>query len=260
MKKMRISRCSVALVALACLVGNSKAEPSPGEQTFPVLTTRTASYTNAVVTSKTKNYIFVLHSSGMVNIKIDELTPELQEELGYSVPKPKQSTHVVLAKSVKDVIPANLNEKVKPLEDSLRLMQSNVLVAQQNIRANPKLLYAVLGVVALCYLFYCYCCHLICVKCKEPGGLLVWIPGFQMIPMFWAAGMSGWWFVLSWLPFVPILWAINIAKARGKSGWTALFLILPPTSLLAFLYLAFSGEPEPKIGGPRYKSMSLQTA
>ncbi len=256
MKKLRISRCSVALVALACLVGNSKAEPSSGEQTFPVLTTRTASYTNAIVTSKTKSYIFVLHSSGMVNIKIDELTPELQEELGYSVSKPKQSSNIVLAKSVKDVIPTGLNDKMKPLEEKLR---ANVLIVEQNLRSNPKILYAALGVVALCYLFYCYCCHLICVKCKEPAGLLVWIPGFQLIPMFWAAGMSGWWFVLSWLPFVPILWAINIAKARSKSGWTAFFLILPPTSLLAFLYLAFSGQPEPKLG-PRYRSMSLQTA
>ena len=253
MKILRISRCGVGLVVLTCLVGSSKAET---EHTFPVLTTRTASYTNAVVTSKTKNYIFVLHSSGMVNIKIDELTPELREELGYSVPKPKEQANVVLAKSVKGMIPTDLNDKMKPLEESLR---TNVLIAEQNLRANPKLIYVALGVVGFCYLFYCYCCHLICIKCKEPGGLLVWIPGFQMIPMFWAAGMSGWWFLISWIPFVPILWAINIAKARGKTGWTAFFLILPPTSLLAFLYLAFSGGPEAKPQA-RYKSMSLQTA
>ena len=258
MKTLRIIRCSAALVALACLVGTSKAgDLGPGEQSFPVLQTKTACYTNAVVTSKTKSYIFVLHSAGMVSIKVDELPVELQEQLGYSVPKPKQSPSVVLAKAVSSV---NLKENVKPLEDNLRTMQANVLVMEKNIRSNPKYLYMVLGVVALCYLFYCYCCHLICVKCKEPAGLLVWIPGFQLIPMFWAAGMSGWWFLVSWLPFVPILWSIKIAKARGKSGWTAFFLIFPFTSLFAFLYLAFSSEPEPKIGGPRYKSMSLQTA
>ena len=58
-----------------------------------------------------------------------------------------------------------------------------------------------------------------------------------------------------------VLWSFNIAKARGKSVWVGVMLLLPITSLLAFLYLAFSNgataeeeeEPEPKI-------MTLQTA
>ena len=37
-----------------------------------------------------------------------------------------------------------------------------------------------------------------------------------------------------------VLWCFNIAKARGKSVWVGVLLLLPITSLFAFLYLAFS--------------------
>ena len=76
--------------------------------------------------------------------------------------------------------------------------------------------------------------------------------------------MSGWWFLAYLLPFLNlvafILWSVNITKARGKSGWVILFLILPPTYFFAILYLAFSSgvsaedeEAEPEV-------MTLQTA
>jgi hypothetical protein len=37
-----------------------------------------------------------------------------------------------------------------------------------------------------------------------------------------------------------IVLSIKIVKSRGKSPWVAFLLILPPTSLFAFLYLALS--------------------
>jgi hypothetical protein len=53
---------------------------------------------------------------------------------------------------------------------------------------------------------------------------------------------------------------VKIAKARGKSGWVTAFLLLPPSTFLAILYLAFSkgggaqqDEHEPQV-------MSLQAA
>ena len=122
-----------------------------------------------------------------------------------------------------------------------------------------------LGIALLIYLFHCYCCMLICRKTGNPPGILVWVPVVQLFPLLRAAGMSGWWF----LAFLragaeycgPVLWCFNIAKARGKSVWVGVLLLLPVTNLFAFLYLAFSNgasadedeEPEPKI-------MTLQAA
>ena len=66
--------------------------------------------------------------------------------------------------------------------------------------------------------------------------------------MLRAAGMSGWWFLAYFVPLlnlVPlILWPLKIAKARGKSVWVGVLLLLPVINLFAFLYLAFSnGRP-----------------
>jgi hypothetical protein len=36
------------------------------------------------------------------------------------------------------------------------------------------------------------------------------------------------------------MWSIKIVKTRGKSPFVAFLLIMPPTTLFAFLYLAFS--------------------
>ena len=73
--------------------------------------------------------------------------------------------------------------------------------------------------------------------------------------------MSAWWFLVSFLPLLNlvgiILWSVNIAKARGKSGWVAFWLILPLTSFLALLYLAFSEGGEADLGGGKSNVMQL---
>jgi uncharacterized membrane protein YhaH (DUF805 family) len=81
--------------------------------------------------------------------------------------------------------------------------------------------------------------------------------------MLRAAGMSRWWFVAYFVPLFnlmpAILWGFKIAKARGKSLWIGVLLLLPVTNLFAFLYLAFSdsasGDGDE---GPEPKVMSLQ--
>src|SRR4029453_14692804 len=56
--------------------------------------------------------------------------------------------------------------------------------------------------------------------------------------------MSGWNFLLIWLPvvgaIVSIVWCFKICVARQKSGGLGLFFLLPITNILMFLYLAFS--------------------
>jgi hypothetical protein len=63
------------------------------------------------------------------------------------------------------------------------------------------------------------------------------------------------------LNLVPLfLWPLMIAKARGKSVWIGVLLLLPVTNLLAFLYLAFSDSASREEDeGPEPKVMSLQT-
>src|SRR6266404_710243 len=54
------------------------------EQTFEVLRIGTHTYRNVTVTTKSKNYIFIMHSTGMENIKLTELPPDILRKLGYS--------------------------------------------------------------------------------------------------------------------------------------------------------------------------------
>jgi hypothetical protein len=106
---------------------------------------------------------------------------------------------------------------------------------------------------------------LICQKTGQEPGVLVWLPVFNVFPLLRAAGMSPWWFLASFVPVLNlvayILWCVNIAKARAKTLWTAIFLLLPLTNLLAFLYLAFSGSGgRKKNENRRIEIMTLETA
>src|SRR5215469_4069442 len=90
MNNVRFARCAARilagamLVALYCLPLTAR-----GEETFPVLQVGTQTYTNVTVTSKNSNYIFIVHDAGMVNIKIADLPPEIQDQVGYHPPPPK---------------------------------------------------------------------------------------------------------------------------------------------------------------------------
>jgi hypothetical protein len=124
-----------------------------------------------------------------------------------------------------------------------------------------------LGIVLVFYLFWCYCCARICEKAGHPGGFLVWLPVLQLFPLLRAAGMSGWWFLAFCLPLLNlvghILWSIRICKARGKGVLCTVFLLLPVTSFLAFLYLAFSGGarfPARTAPKPKVQMMTLEAA
>jgi hypothetical protein len=75
-----------ALVTMAWLtVGAifSHVHPAVGvtEERFEVLQTKTGLYTNVTVTSKTEEWIFIVHAGGMSNIKISDLTKDVQAKL-----------------------------------------------------------------------------------------------------------------------------------------------------------------------------------
>ena len=256
---MRLGLSALQLLSCVCVQAS--------EDTFPVLRIGAETYRNVTVTTKAKNYIFILHATGMTSIKVSQLPEDLREKLGYTIPtvrKPATNNAAVWARrEISKLSVPQIKELSARLEQQWRGESSSRLSAIG--LAGPKLLIAALGALLLFYLFHCYCCMLICQKTGKPPSLLIWLPVVQLFPLLRAAGMSAWWFLAYFVPvlnLVPlIVWPFAIAKARGKSVWVGLLLLLPVTNLFALLYLAFSGgnsgdtdeEPEPKV-------MTLQAA
>ncbi|MFO1477867.1 MAG: hypothetical protein U1F98_14630 [Verrucomicrobiota bacterium] len=254
------------------------------EEKFDVLKTRTGTYTNVTVTSKTADYVFILHANGMINVKITDLTMDVRRQLGYATtPEPAVTNEVatVAAREAADEhasIAASGQGPEWKLPAGMSLQDLRKLVLQ--------FLLIVLAVSLVIYLFTCFCLRLICIKSNYDPGLLIWIPGFQLIPLFRAAGMSPLWFAAILAPAIctilaatgtfggsllvlispiaplvaHVVWCINIVKARNKASWLALPLLLPITYFPTLIYLAFSSAAPADEAPPRYKSMALQTA
>ena len=257
-------------LALAALLMRPLSGLGATEDTFEVLHIGTRSYTNVTVTTKAKSYIFILHAGGMASIKVSEIPPELQQQLGYAGASASKSATNTAAVWVKKEIAKIDVPQIKDLRKRLEQKWRGQPVARLSAMGliGPKLNRTVLGIVMglylLLYLFYSYCCMLICRKTGRPAGILVWLPFLKLFPMFRAAGMSWWWLLAFFVPvlnLVPvILWPLKIAKARGKSAWIGILLLLPIINLFAFLYLAFSDSTaEADDEGPEPKVMCLQT-
>jgi hypothetical protein len=217
------------------------------EHKFPVLQIGTQEYKNVTVTTKAKDYIFILHSTGMTNIKVAELPENLRAELGYEGPAAKEKKAAVWSGAgVPKFDKAEMEKIEKQLNAALgpgRKLPPMVSLIQ------PWMIYAFLGGCFLAYLFFCYCSMLICAKTGNQAGLLVWLPILQMIPLLKAAGMSPAWFLAMFVPLlnlvVPIIWSFKIVTARSKGPAIAIMLLLPLFNVIAYLYLAFSDGATP---------------
>ena len=253
-------------LAVALLLMRVYGAAAAEEQTFALLQIGTQTYTNVTVTTKAKDYIFILYAGGMTSLKVANLPAEVREKLGYASPAKTNSALKVSSAWAK----AGVTQLDSPRIQAIRQDLSRRLHLDK--AAGPELwaLFrngTVLGILALLvviYLLRSYCFMLICHKAGHPPGGLVWLPVLQFFPLVRAAGMSGGWFVASLLPLLNlvtfVLWSVKIAKARGKSGWVTLFLILPPTYFLAVLYLAFSSGGAAEEDGKEPEVMTLQTA
>ncbi len=246
-------------IALACAFSACVGLGATAEQTFPVLKIGTQTFTNATITTKAKDYIFVMHSSGMANIKVSQLSDELRETLGYpTAPKPRTNSVLTLAKQK---IAQAETPQVKEVE---KAVLARLPASLQNPGIfTPQFILMVLGGLAFGYLFSCYCFMLICQKAGTTPGVLVWLPVLQLFPLLRAAGMSPAWFLAFFVPFLNVfagvLWAIKIVQARSKAGVWALVLLLPLVNVIAILYLAFSDKPQPR-QEQRVEIMTLDTA
>lgn len=227
------------------------------EETFEVLETRTGTYENVTVTSKAKEWIFILHSAGMGNVKVADLPEEIQLKLGYNLPKEKPKPVTI------PTMEALTDIKVPEVQQLQADWREGGTAAVFKAFGNPIAVWTLLGILALAYLFFCYCSMMICRKTHTTPGILVWIPVLQLIPLLRAAGMSGVWFLAFFVPVLNIIaqvvWCFKIVKARGKGSLLAIGLLLPVTSPFTFLYLAFSEAAPIRITSQRVP-LALETA
>jgi hypothetical protein len=245
---------------LKCLALTALFVPAMGwagaEETFDVLQIGSQTYQNVTITTKAKDYIFIMHSTGMSNIKVAELSPEQKAKLGYKRKSASASSNAV----------SNWAKQTLAKVDMPQLTQFGASLTGQapsGSKLSLTQLLPVLGIVLVLHFLFSYCCMLICQKTGNDPGMLVWIPIVQLFPMLRAAGMSRGWFIAFLVPLINIIgfivWASNISQARGKSGWVALFLILPFTNPLALMYLAFS-KGTPARDDRRIEVMALELA
>ena len=245
-------------VLVACFVPFQGMAGSVGDK-FDLLQIGTQTYTNVTVTTKAKDYIFLVHDGGMISIKTTELNLGLKKKLGYVPTDTPTNAATVWAKQEL----AKIN--VAPLAQLKQKHERKLPwgLSMQKLLAS-KALYFVGATAFVVYLFHCYCCMLICQKTGKPASLLVWLPVVQLFPLLRAAGMSGWWFLAYFVPLVNIvahvLWCLNIAKARGKTVLVGVLLLLPVTGLFAFLYLAFSGGQPAQEKRQRQRALTFQAA
>jgi len=233
-----------------------------GDVHLDMLKTRTDSFKNVTVYNQSKTDIFIKHERGIASIKFTELdveTLELLVQSGYSIKLPASTGKSVTTVHARELSPGT-NEAPATVSDSKwnvisesklspelreKIMPAvTPLMELASRQISPKVIWAVLGGLAIAYLFLCFCFKQICTKAGSEPGFLIWLPVLQLFPLLRAAGMSGWWFLAWLLPVLNIIaqivWSFKIVQARGKNVLVAIGLLLPITNLFSLLYLAFS--------------------
>jgi hypothetical protein len=222
------------------------------------------------VTSKTSNYIFILHDAGMVNIRVADLPSDVQDELGLHPPAPKLPASENAKIMAKQAI-AKVQSQVQ--SPAMKAAEAKVVGAWQENIANrlpppnaftPQVLGLLCGGMLLVHLFLSFCSKSICTKAGSQPGFLIWLPLFQIIPLLRAAGMSGWWFILCLIPVLNILpgviWAVKIVHARSMNALVTVMLLVPGLNIIGFFILAFAPAPAPKPVNRAPTIMSLEEA
>ena len=233
------------------------------DETFEVLQIGTQTYSNVTITTKSKTSVFFTHSGGMANVKTSDLPPQVKEQLGFAEEQPRIRTNSP-AVWAKNALARMETPKVKEVERQVE--EKWRAYFPDGVATMPPIDQATLGMLigslVLLHLCFSFCYMSICKKTGIQPGVMVWLPILQIFPLLRAAKMSYGWFLALFVPLlnllVPIIWCFKIAKARGKSAVLGFLLILPLTSLFAFLYLAFSDRAGGNEKG-HIRMMSLET-
>ena len=230
-----------ALVVSLLLLG-VQSLMAAGEIQVPLIKTSTEEYQNVKVFNRTASHLSFSYEHGTAVIKLSDIDPDSlaaieRAQAGLPEPIPGMPVETTTVATTKAPLTFNW-------ETITKLASSKLTADSLPPGITMVWVWRFLGVLAGLWFGFSLCCSLICKKAGQPGGLLVWLPVFQVIPLFRAAGMSGWWFLAQFIPLLNlvafVLWAVKISQARGKGFLTAVFLILPVTNIFAFLYLAFS--------------------
>jgi len=237
------------------------------EQTFDALQIGATTYRNVTVTTKSKDYVFILHSRGMTNLKVGDLPGDARTKLGYPDPAAAQVKTNAPAAWARETLSRIESPQVKQLGQHLmNWAQGAPAITRMSLPVlSPKVIFIASVAFLALYLFHCYCCLLICAKAGSKPGALVWLPLLQLFPLLRAASMPRWWFLGFLVPglnlIAQVVLCIKLTRARGKTFWVALFLIFPLTSPFAAIYLAFSGgRPRRRDDRRRLEIMTLETA
>ena len=248
MKPVMMNKAAKALrralrTAIACLV--MFACSTFADIQLDELKTSDGTYKNVKVFNRTATHLSFAHSRGVAVIQLKELDEETLARIDQRASSPGDDAGGLVLRGKNEK-----SEGYTPIFDSAQIksftaaLSDNPFLKYQLEGIDRTAVFISLGVMLGFWLFFSYCSSLICKKAGTDPGVLVWLPVFQLIPLIRAAGMSGWWFLAWFIPalniIASVLWCIRIADARGKSPWVGVFLILPVTNVLAFLYLAFS--------------------
>lgn len=203
------------------------------DETLSTMAVAGSTYSNVTVLSTSATHVFVKYHKGFASFRLADLDADSQSQLGYAPPAPTTPSKMSRITRMAD------DPRIRQLQEewTRRMGQLAPLLDKQLVVG-----FAIAALVA--YFFFSYCCLLICRKTEYEPGIWVWVPIIQLIPMFKAARMSGWSFVLFFIPIVGaivgVVWCFKICIARKKSAWLGLFLLLPVVNLLTLLYLAFA--------------------
>ena len=239
--------------------------PTRAADVVTVLQTKTDSFANVTLVSRTATHVFVQHSRGMATLKLADLDATALNSLGITT---GNGAVAGLAQSGSGAtVTGNSTSRfaafTASLASSLGNFQSRLAPGANVPRLNNTAVLVLLGAMLLAYLFFCHCAGLICKKTGNEPGWLIWLPVLQLVPLLRAASMPVWWLLVMFVPVlglvVPLIWCFKISQARGKSVLIAIMLILPVTNFFAFLYLAFADGKGAKDSGEPAPAKSYQT-
>jgi hypothetical protein len=261
-QKSRPCLLLLALIALAAFPLHVSAQV---EETFPLLTIGTRTYTNVTVTTKTKKYVMLMHSQGLANVKVSELPADLRETLGYNREEPPKSKTEAATKWAKAKLAVLNVGDVKATEQNLRdkwAQQSAAHHLPPMPELNQRFFLMLAGILVALFIVQSALLRLVVQNAGKEPGPMIWLPFLQVFPSLKAASMSPAWVLGLPVGITVVVWCFKISGACGKSAFTGLCLLFPLTSPFALLYLAFSGDRPESDPTPtrRPQIMTLETA
>jgi hypothetical protein len=230
---------------LVCLLLLSLSGFAANGETLGVLQVGQKTYQNVSVGTKAKDYILIVHSSGIASIKVKQLPEDVLEELGYASGS-NRSTQTSAAAALTQPVARGAKAFVEEMQAGVSGVWHGTEIARRMMRSHPVRVVVAAAVLVLAQLFCSYCGMLICRKSGKEPGILVWIPVLQAVPLLRAASMPTWWFGGLFVPGLNlvgyVLWCVKIVEARQKTMPLAMLLIFPLTSWFAFMFLALSED------------------